>query len=78
MILCIQPKTTSISFNFSNRHQTQMGRCIDFYIYVYLFNLLDGCIYLMNALKRELSTETDMSYATRVSEWMKINHIIST
>jgi len=25
----------------------------------------------------ELSTETDMSYATRVSEWMKINHIIS-
>jgi len=52
MILCIQPKTTSISFNFSNRHQTQMDRCIVFFIiYVYLFNLLDGYTYLMNALK---------------------------
>jgi len=28
-----------------------MGRCIVFFIYVYLFNLLDGYIYLMNALK---------------------------
>ena len=71
MILCIQPKTTSISFNFRNGHQTQMGRGIVFFIYIYLFDLLDGYIYFTNALKRELSTEVDMSYATRVSEWKK-------
>ena len=49
MILCIQPKTTSISFNFRNGHQTQMGRGIVFlYIYTYLICWMD--IYISQTL----------------------------
>ena len=72
MILCIQPKTTSISFNFSNGHQTQMGLCIVFlYMYTYLICWMDIYIFHECFETCELSTETDMSYATRVSEWKK-------